>query len=392
MFNNQGYDFVEIDLLDTENLAQNLNRVIQNQPVEFAFAFMGYGAGLTVNDKNGQIRNLWEAIGAPFLALFGDSPAYFFDCHVAKSPNFACLYGFPEHQALRRRLPKINGPIGGFQPLLLDPLNRDELDFRQKANGQLLFLKNGNDPGKLWNSWSVLRRRPLRALQDIASHLVANLADEAGNQIDDVITAYFAGDGLDISTLPKLRLFFVAQLDDYLRRFKSTMMAEALMDFPVQIRGVNWEHVDFSGKRVSYVKGCSYAESSSLIRESLGLIDMSPNTGLAPHDRPCRAYGAYTLCVTNEQEFLRRNMPHHAAVSFKFSRESFQEKIADVLEHPARYVDIGIEVASAFREACPPEAAVSQLIDTAAMIRLDQQRERSPDWPGFFVWPPRSLA
>lgn len=392
LFNAQGYEFVALDLLDPPGMAKTLTRILAEKPIEFAFSFMGFGSGLTGNDEHGRVTNLWQGIGAPFLALLGDSPAYYFDLHVAKFPIFASLYGFPEHAELRRRLPHANSIIGQFKPILFDAVALEDLDFKAKANGQLLFLKNGNDPKQLWDSWNVLTGLPLRALRDLAAHLVSDLTDPAGNQIDDLVMEYFANCGFDISPMPKLRLFFVAQLDDYLRRMKSTMMAEALMKFPVQIVGVNWEHLDFSGERVTHIKECNYAKSSHLIKESLGVIDMSPNTEMGPHDRACRSFGSYTVCLTNEQKFFQQTLPHSEAFSFHFDRESFQDKVADVLAHPARYVDVGIEVATAFREANPAEAAVRHLIDTAAMVRLDQRRERLPSSPNFFVWPPQSLS
>ena len=163
------------------------------------------------------------------------------------------------------------------------------------------------------------------------------------------------------------------------------------MDFSVQIVGVNWEHLDFTGKRVTYVKDCTYQDSVRSIRDGLGVIDMSQNTGKSPHDRACRAFGAYTLCVTNEQDFFREKLPHADDVCFRFEREAFRDKIADVLAHPGRYIDVGIEVATAFRKVNLPETVVRQLIDTAAMIRLDQRRQRLPDSPDFFVWPPEFL-
>ena len=390
LFNAQGLDFLLIDLRNTATAIATLNRVISERPIEFVFSFMGCGANLGGTDENGRHQNLWQGIGAPYLSLMGDSPAYFFDRHVATFPNFACLYGAPEHELLRRRLPRADGFIGGYRALLLDQVDLEEIDHKAKVGGQLFFLKNGNDPKALWDSWSIMQGRPRQALHELADYLATDLTNPVGNQIDDLVTSYFQDRDFNIRSMPKLRLFFIAQLDDYLRRVKSTLMAEALMDFPVQVVGVNWEHLDFSGKRAAYVKECDYPTSSRLIRDGLGVIDMSPNTGASPHDRACRAFGAYTLCVTNEQEFFREKLPYPDEVCFRFDRNSFQDKIADVIAHPARYIDIGIDVAEAFRKVNPPGAVIQHLIDTAALIRLDQRRNwhQSPD---FFVWPPESL-
>jgi hypothetical protein len=105
-----------------------------------------------------------------------------------------------------------------------------------------------------------------------------------------------------------------------------------------------------------------------------------------------RAYGAYTLCLTNEQEFFRREMPQHEAFSFCFEPDAIQANVSDVLAHPARYVDLGIETAEGFRNIYTPEAAIGRLIELASLIRLNQMGTRPPGMPDDFIWPPASLA
>ena len=390
-FRKLGYNFIHIDFRDPARQAGVIERIRNGLPIEFAFAFQNFGVNLL--DRPGGCENLWHKMGIPFLSLVGDSPAYHFDLNICLAPNHARLYGFPEHETLRRRLPAVtNGYIGRYKPMTINGLELDALDFKAKAEGKLLFLKNGNDPKKLWESWNVLDAKPQKALRELASQLASDLTEVSNNQIDNLVTDYFMSCGFDLSAMLKLRLFFIAQLDHYLRGVKSAMMAEALMDFPVRIVGVEWEHLDFSGKRAEYVNECDYSNSNCMIREGLGVIDTSPNTGLSPHDRACRAFGAYTLCVTNEQEFFRENLPHPDAMCFRFDIDSFRDKIADVIAHPTRYVDVGVEVAAAFREAYSPEIALLHLADIAEMIKLDQQRERLPQSPDFFVWPPVSLT
>jgi hypothetical protein len=275
----------------------------------------------------------------------------------------------------------------------LNPLDRDELDFKQKAAGQLLFLKNGKNPEDLRQNWAAwMPAGPLEALQELASHLASDLTNDAFNQIDDVVTDFFHDRGIDISRMVKMRLFFIAQLDDFLRRAKATMMARALMDLPVQIRGIDWDHLDFTGKRATYIKNYDYQVSRGLIRESLGMIDMSPNTALGLHDRVCRSYGAYTLCLTNEQEFFRRDFPQYKDFSFPLEPEALKAKIADVIAHPARSVELGIEVAEAFRKVHTADAAIAHWIAVAGLIRLNQWPTTPPAMSAHFLWPPSSIA
>jgi hypothetical protein len=272
---------------------------------------------------------------------------------------------------------------------VLDDIPKENLDFAKKKNGTLIFLKNGKDPNYLRQFWaSCLEPGPHRALLEIASELESNLGYFPGNDIDELVCRYFKDRDFDIENLLNLRLFFIAQLDDYLRAVKCTRMAEALMDFPVEIRGNNWSHLDFSGKRATYVNECNYVKSTGLIRDSLGVIDMSPNTGTRPQDRVMRAYGAHTLCLTNKQQCFE-NLPHQQQVSFEFETNSLKERVADILAHKAEAVEIGIEVAEAYRREHPPEQVIQRMLDYASLARLNNLPQRPVGSQEFFVWPPR---
>src|SRR5262249_16009013 len=145
-------------------------------------------------------------------------------------------------------------------------------------------------------------------LIELASELAARIGADSDCDIDASVCEYFSNRGFHVEEFAGLRLFFVAQLDDYLRRIKSTLVADTIADFPVEIHGFNWEHMDFSGRRGKYIPGGDYSESRKWIIDSLGIIDMSPNTSRAPHDRAMRAFGLFSLCLTNEQRFFKEQL------------------------------------------------------------------------------------
>jgi hypothetical protein len=118
---------------------------------------------------------------------------------------------------------------------------------------------------------------------------------------------------------------------------------------------------------------------------------MSPNTSLSPHDRPLRAYGLYTLCLTNEQEFFKRHFEQHSSFTFRFDKESLGTKVAEVIAHPKRAVDLGIEVADAARRQFDSAAFGRTMLEVANCLRL-AVGPRPPNMQDFFVWPPGKLA
>jgi hypothetical protein len=154
--------------------------------------------------------------------------------------------------------------------------------------------------------------------------------------------------------------------------------------------GYNWDHLDFSGKRINFTAGGDYTRSAPMILESLGMIDMSPNTTLQPHERPLRAFGMFTLCLTNEQEFFRNNVVGSDAFSFTFDADSIRSKVADVIAHPKRYVEVGIEAAESFRSKFPRLRFAEFLVEIAATLRLAAGPRPAALQP-YFAWPPSQL-
>src|SRR5271166_4126057 len=350
LFESLGYDYVEANFAKP-GADELLERTLRGQPIEFSYGAVGAGIDLPGRTADGRDVNLWEGNQIPFISISGDSPAYFFDRHVAPSPWHACLYCYPEHMDLRRRLRPPPAICGTVPPFPRDVTDRRDIDFRKKEQGKLLFLKNGNDPEKLVEAWrQAMPAEAFVALAGLASELASSVATEIGCDIDAMVMDYFRNAGWDITEYINLRLFFVAQLDDFLRRVKSTMIADVLADFPVEIHGFNWEHIDFAKRRAKFVPGGDYTSSRQEIIDSLGIIDMSPNTQRVPHDRPMRAFGLYTLCITNEQQYFREYFPESAAFSYRFVKEELRDKITDVLAHPKRYVELGAAVAEQFRQ------------------------------------------
>ena len=387
-FRELGFDFHEVSLLDSDGLLLNLSKINLDRTRMF-FSWVSMGMDLTARTGDGPAVNLWDQIGVPFVSIHGDSPAYFFDRHVHPSSRFLMMYSFTEHAQLRQRLPQMRGPVGTCWPVILDEsAGSADPDEKKKEQGPLVFLKNGKDPAALRTFWNAaLRGKPLQMLLELASEIEARLDDPATHQLDDLIADCFRNEGFDPEQLFRLRLLYIAQLDDYLRAVKCTRMVEALSDFPVELRGNNWEHIDFSGKRITYIDECDYAKSVQHIRNALGVVDMSPNTGSRPHDRVLRAFAANTLCLTNRQQFLDE-LPHAAEISFQFTKESIQHTIATVLANPSRAMEMGREVAAAYRKQHPVEQGLTQLLDWADLCRLENLQQRLPGSQDFFIWPP----
>lgn len=380
--------FIELSLLDMPVFLERA-KSIDFGKVRLVFSFVSMGMEIPLRRDDGSTFDLWQTMGIPFISIHGDSPAYFFDRHIVKDSRFVTVYAFPEHRELRARLPMVNGLLDTSWPFALEEVPKEQIDFKKKKSAKLLFLKNGKDPVAIRRFWrSCLESRVLEALQSMASELESNLDAPVSNQIDDLVKQQFDALDFDIRPLTRLRLFLIAQLDDYLRAVKCTRMVKLLMHFPVEIRGNNWQHIDFAEGKATYIDECDFAKSTQLVRDSLGIIDMSPNTSSHPHDRVMRAYGAHTACLTNKQQFLH-DLPHQQNLSFKFEGDDFKCRVEYLLAHPGETLEMGLDVADAYKTRHPASDTVRKLLDSAALVRFDNLHERPPGSQDFFVWPSR---
>ncbi|MFO1325298.1 MAG: hypothetical protein U1F15_14730 [Burkholderiales bacterium] len=357
--------------------------------VAFGITWLGIGQYLPVDAGNGGARvNAWEAFHTPLLKIHGDIPAYFQDVHRDIPANAVNLYPASEFVAFRRRwMPDAQALTALIPPLVLAPIERPGVDVARRRSGKLVFLKNGNSPVALRELW---RER----LPASVARLVGSMADaiepvgmRAGPLfIGDFVADFIASEKIEPGTMRRMVPFLTAQMDDYLRRVKSTMIATALLDLPVIVQGDQWEHVDFRNRRATRVPGQDYARSQLIYTEQLGIVDMSPNIDTGGHERVQRAAGSFALPITNRQGWIERALPGFDDLMFEFTPESIASRVADVVANPDRYLELALAFGDRFREAYPVEAYANRVIDLAELAVL-QYGEGKPSVQPFFIWP-----
>lgn len=390
-FEKLGHEFIEIYLPDQAKAVQQLQE-LPRRDVVLAYSSMAFGNDIALDIAGGGSVNMWQALRIPYIGLYGDSPAYYFSRHMLPGAWHVGLYGFREHLKLRRTLPRGHGALGLHPVVRLNEAPRDTIDFRAKQSGPVVILKNGRDPDASLRLWRERLPRPVAAvLLELAAELRARV-DDADVDIDALLLQAFRAHDYAADEFLKLRLFCVAMLDDYWRRYKSTEVVKSLLDQPVVLYGDEWAHVDFTGRRLRYIPNVDYAASNRMIREALAIIDMAPNTQDAPHDRPLRAFGAHTLCLTNEQRFFRTRLPHADHCLYRFGHNDVCARVDAVLANPGRAVEMGDDIAAAFAAAFPADAMARCMLEWAQMIRFNLSAKTPDGVPGYCVWPPDSLA
>lgn len=355
------------------------------KPIWFVYSYFALGQAINI-EIEGRLQNLWEFYRIPFIRVYGDTPAYFPDRHVSQYSNSINVYGSRAHRDFYRRWFDARAVSVIVPPTALDRTESDKIDEEAKAKGKIVFLKNGNSPDLLIDYWrKSLPHSIAKCLESVGEQSTSKSNIDNEPFIDDLIISYFDEVGIDISSDRMILCFLVAQIDDYLRRVKSTLIAEAISDLPVLISGFNWGHLNLYGKRAQLDPSMNYKNSRALIDAAPALIDMSPNIVDAPHDRVCRAAGRKTAFLTNKQIYLSKFVVSPERCSFNFNKQSIHDLVEHYVSNPRDAIQLGLTQAQGFREHFTTEkycSAYFSVIDTL-MLRLGGRPQGTQDFVDF---------
>lgn len=372
--------------ISSPNLSDELNRALK-EPVWFVFSFFAVGQDTSI-EIGGCSKNLWETYGIPFLRVFGDIPAYFPDRHVRKYKNSINGYGDRSHLEFYKRWFDNKALTVLLPSITLESKPLDEVDEEIKAKGKIIFPKNGNSPHALMDYWRMsLPETMVKILESVAESCISEAVINEELHIDDRIIRCYEDKGVDIASDRPLLCFLVAQIDDYVRRIKSTMIAEAILDLPVIVQGVSWSHVNFYGKKARLNICSDYAKTSQIFDTSLAMIDMSANSVHAPHDRICRATGHGTAFLTNQQEFVGKIIRSPSDCSFRFDRNSIHDLMEHYILNPREAITLGLEQAHGFRNYFTADRYASAMLVAVDAMSL-RLKGRPQGTQNFVNFPP----
>lgn len=359
--------------------------------VAFGVTWLGIGQYLPVQDKaSGQRVNAWEAFETPLLKIHGDLPAYFQDLHRDVPSNVVNLYVSDEFIAYRERWMQDSAALTAqIPPIPVAPIDRSRVNRARRREGRVVFLKNGNSPDALRTLW--MERLPgsvARLVQSLAEAITPVGLRPGRLLIGDFVADFLSSERIAPASIRALIPFLSAQMDDYLRRVKSELIARTLLDLPVLVQGNLWDHIDFRGRPAMLVPGQDYVKSQLLYENELAVIDMSPNTDTGGHERVQRAAGSFAVALTNRQGWIERDLPGFEDLLYEFHPDSIASRVADVIAHPDRYLDLGIAFGERFRTVYSPEAYANRVVDLAELAVLHYGRDK-PMLQPFFIWPQR---
>jgi hypothetical protein len=239
---------------------------------------------------------------------------------------------------------------------------------------RVIFAKTGNDPRELETKW---------ALRPALASIIHDVLDEVGWQncalFPEAVAKVASAHRLELQLFDKRSRFIIAQVDDYIRRRKSTAIAEAIKKFPVDIIGANWDHISRDGASAHFRGGLEYSAFQRETAQSLASVNMNPNVELGVHDRFFTALSAGVVPITDTNSFTMTNFPMLYPYTFNFDDRSVEAAVERVFARPGE----ALEIASIARDAAAAaslstEQAAREIMQCAELIDYFEYVFESP--------------
>jgi len=354
----------------------DLMSVIDCGDVAYCMTWCGIGQDMALQFEGGLKKNLWEHLNIPMLKFHGDSPVYHIERHGCVPNNSVNIYAWKEHFELSKKIfPNSESISAQCESLLYYDSLESNIDFHAREKGKLYFLKNGRDPGSLQRYWrEQFTAGMAKQLRDLSSEVLSIGLRPGKLKMDDVVLKFFDEQRIDLRGNWSLLCFYIAQMDDYLRRVKATMVARALLPLPVVIQGEGWEYLDAGGAAAEILPSQDPGLTEELYRTQLGVIDMPPNVDTGAHDRMCRAAGTYSFALTSRNSWLEEVCPALNKAAYVFHPESIQAAVEAALKDPGLSIELGRHYGRAFRAKYDPRDFVNKLSLLAEMASMKDAR------------------
>jgi Tfp pilus assembly protein PilF len=298
--------------------------------VRFAVSLGGAGLGLVIGRQN-----IWDEVDVPVFCLLCDHPAYFATRHRDLPRSVVLGYMFRDHALFQRDHVKAANLVTSIDFGVPDAAPEQSTAAWRGGEAKVVFAKTGNDPRELEARWQA---RPAVA------RIIRDLLDDVGLRncgcYPAAVQKVAAAHRIEIQPFDKLARFLIAQVDDYVRRRKSTAIAEAIKSFPVDIFGARWDHISRDGARARFHGGVDYPALEREIAGATASITMNPNVDLSAHDRVFTALGAGILPVTDGNSFLSEFIPKLAPFTFTFEKGSIESVLERIFARPHEAIEV----------------------------------------------------
>jgi hypothetical protein len=361
-----GLDVFMLNIDDAEAFNTTLRQVMADYPERIALCLSFSGFGVELGDTSGN-GNLWQRLKIPMLSFMLDHPAYYLARH--KTPTPAIMRVYPNRDFLEFHRDHVRSPYRttyvpfgamtyGKQPRRREP--------KPGETPLIVFPKTGCDPKLIRNPWKFLPHTMQRVLNDSIDHYWGG---SRSGSVSHSVLAVADATGIELRNDLTLFTFFIAQVDDYIRKSKVDILARKLLNLPVKIYGAGLDYLDAGKARAEILPPVDYDKLIDIFDQSLAIISMNQNIDDECHDRPYSALGTGAMPISDINPWWQKNYPALMPYSFDFRDRSIVGAVEKVLAAPAAAADLAWQESQRQIQKRTFDTMVMEALELAIMHR-----------------------
>ena len=335
-----GMELLELDI-SAAGWQARLKDILQAKPISFVLATSGIGANIKID-----AQNIWAKLNLPVFNLLFDHPAYLAANHMTQ-PGAAVLgYMFRDHALYQASDVRSRNMVTSIDYGVPDLDVRPIGEVLKSGRPRIVFAKTGNAPAALAESWRAAPKLE-KLLHDVLDALALERNGYANVlEFTPLIAQIAAAHRFELQPYDLLSRFLIAQIDDYIRRQKSTAIAKALLPFEVDVFGAAWQHIDASQSKAKFHGALGYSDLEAGLATATASLTMNPNIELSAHDRFFTAIGAGIMPLSDRNSYITERFPEALPYSFDFTPGSIEAALEKVFGAP----EAALEAARAMRK------------------------------------------
>ena len=357
----------EVVVLPAEgpDMAQRVVEVARDGGFTFALTMSGIGSDIFIE------RQLaWEALKLPLFNWSCDHACYFPSRHALRSRYLLHGYVFPDHARYNVAHLSPNGAAFsvhvGIPPRTVFP--GAPLPAARR-NGRLVYFKSCADTNAIEANW---RARNGPVLQRLLFSAAEELFHRSTGDFLPVLQRLGEPLGLALDGANVLALALIRELDAYIRHRRSNLLITALLNHPVDVFGVGWDHIPWStGRGAAYRGVATWRSFVSELPRYLGCLSTNPLVEDSVHDRVFFALAAGVPPVSDANRFSRAHMPALSPYHFDFRPARIVATADAVLANPEEAVARTEATHAAMLPAFAMRRSAQQLLQFAGLYTVN---------------------
>lgn len=371
-----GLDVHFLNIDDAEAFNSKLRQIMNDYPERIAMCLSFSGFGVELGDTSGN-GNLWQRLKIPMLTFLLDHPAYFLSRH--KTPTPAVMRIYPNKDFLEFHRDHVRSPYRtAYLPFGAMTYGRKPVRREVKKNETplIIFPKSGCDPQTLREPWKFLPKIMQQIINDSIDHYWGNTTRSSTVSNSVLVAADVAG--LELRNDLTLFTFFIAQVDDYIRKTKVDLTVRKLLSQPVKIYGAGLDYIDKSKARAQILPPVEYDQLIDLYGQALAIISMNQNIYDECHDRVYSALGSGAMPISDANSWWKINYPNLWPYSYDFRNNGVDAAVEMVLSDQQAAADLAWQESERQIKKRTFDTMVMEALDMAIMHRYFTFNFRPP--------------